>query len=277
MDVHAVSERLSSTLTDYLARREAVALVTVSEVKGSTPREAGARMLVSARDVIGTIGGGAFEWEVIATAREMLSGSASSAHHERALGPDIGQCCGGYVESRIERADTVVLSRLIAEEADQRTTAPLVIIYGAGHVGRALASALAPLPFRVQISDDREDELALVTGADVERLSGSPTRVAEAAPGGAAHVVLTHSHSLDSRICATLLEDGRFAYLGLIGSKTKLATFKSAFRAIDIPESQIARIVCPIGGRGVRDKRPAVIAALTTAELVEVFATQFLP
>lgn len=272
-----MSALLSTALTGFLAKREPVALVTVLDVKGSTPREAGAKMLVSAREVVGTIGGGAFEFEVIAAARTMLVEGGAQGHHERALGPEIGQCCGGYVESWIERADPAILSRLVAEEADQRTSDPLVVIYGAGHVGRALASALAPLPFRVQIVDDRADEIALVTRDDVECVVGSPTRFAAQTPPGAAHVVLTHSHSLDSQICADLLEDGRFAYLGLIGSKTKLATFKSAFRDIEIPEEQIERLVCPIGSRRVRDKRPSVIAALTAAELVEVFATQFLP
>ena len=92
------------------------------------------------------------------------------------------------------------------------------------------------------------------------------------APADAAYVVLTHSHSLDSLITSAVLERGEFAYCGLIGSQTKRTVFERAFRDIGIPEASIARLVCPIGDRGVDDKRPEVIAALVAAELVEVFA-----
>ncbi len=146
------------------------------------------------------------------------------------------------------------------------------MVYGAGHVGRALALALDPLPFRTRIVDARPDELALVEGRRVERIADAPSRIAQAAPAGAAHVVLTHSHALDSLICAALLETADFAYLGLIGSATKRATFVRAFRSLGLPEAAIARLVCPIGGAAIRDKRPPVIAALVAAELLAVLA-----
>ena len=92
------------------------------------------------------------------------------------------------------------------------------------------------------------------------------------APAGAACLVLTHSHALDARITAAALERGDLAYVGLIGSRSKRRRFEHAFRDIGIAEDRIAALVCPIGDRGIRDKRPAVIAALAAAELVEAFA-----
>ncbi|MGH6921852.1 MAG: XdhC family protein [Geminicoccaceae bacterium] len=94
----------------------------------------------------------------------------------------------------------------------------------------------------------------------------------EAAPAGAAFLVLTHSHALDSMICAAALQRGDFTYLGLIGSRTKRAQFERGFRDLEIPQERIARLVCPIGGGRVRDKRPAVIAALVAAELLQTLA-----
>jgi xanthine/CO dehydrogenase XdhC/CoxF family maturation factor len=82
---------------------------------------------------------------------------------------------------------------------------------------------------------------------------------------------MSHSHALDSMICAAVLQRGDFTYLGLIGSRTKRAQFERAFRETGIVDDQIARLVCPIGGR-LKDKRPPVIAALVAAELIQVLA-----
>jgi xanthine dehydrogenase accessory factor len=263
---------LSDALAAALAAGEPAALVTLSEARGSTPREAGAAMLVMPARIVGTIGGGPYEWAGIARARQLLAAGEAQAALSIPLGPETGQCCGGHVTLTIIRADAGAQAALRAREAEDRAQAPLVMIYGAGHVGRALALALDPLPFRTRIVDARADEIARVVGGRVARRVGSMSAAAEAAPPGAAHVVLTHSHALDSQICASLLEVNRFAYLGLIGSATKRATFLRAFRAMGLDEAALARLVCPIGGTALRDKRPAVIAALVAAELLGVFA-----
>ncbi|WP_336488090.1 xanthine dehydrogenase accessory protein XdhC [Methylobacterium nigriterrae] len=263
---------MSGALADALARAltagRPAALVTLAEARGSTPREAGAAMLVTADGVLGTIGGGTCEWEAVAAARALLAGGRAEASLRRALGPETGQCCGGSVRLEIRRADAATLAALERAEARARAARPLVVVYGAGHVGRALAGALAPLPFRTRIVDARQEEIARLGLPGVERIVGDPVAAAEAAPPAAAHVVMTHAHALDAQLCASLLERGDFAYLGLIGSATKRATFLRAFRDLGLPEAQVARLVCPIGGGRVRDKRPAVIAALVAAELV---------
>jgi xanthine dehydrogenase accessory protein XdhC len=261
---------LAHILRSLLARDEPAAVVSVAEVKGSAPREAGTHMIVTAKDSHGTIGGGTLEWEATRRARSLLKSGEASAAMKLPLGPEIGQCCGGFVSLRLQRADQALCAELEANEAREREKLPMVLLFGAGHVGKALARALAPLPLRVRWIDGRADafpDLA-VEGPEVvvtERL----LEEVEAAPAGAAYLVLTHSHALDSMICAAALQRGDFAYLGLIGSRTKRAQFERGFRDLEIPQEQIARLVCPIGGGRIRDKRPAVIAALAAAELLE--------
>jgi xanthine dehydrogenase accessory protein XdhC len=261
---------LAHILRALLARHEPAAVVSVAEVKGSAPREVGTHMIVTAKDSHGTIGGGTLEWEATRGARSLLDSGEASAAMKLPLGPEIGQCCGGFVSLRLQRADQALCAELEAKEARERAKLPLVLLFGAGHVGKVLARALAPLPLRVRWIDGRADAFPdpPIEGPDVvvtERLLDE----VQAAPAGAAYLVLTHSHALDSMICAAALQRGDFAYLGLIGSRTKRAQFERGFRDLEIPQKQIARLVCPIGGGRIRDKRPAVIAALAAAELLE--------
>jgi xanthine dehydrogenase accessory factor len=264
---------LAPILRELLARGEPAALVEVAELKGSAPREAGARMLVSARAIHGTIGGGRLEWEAIERARALLESGELSATMDVPLGPEIGQCCGGFVSLRLRRADDGIYSELEAIEREESETRPVVLLFGAGHVGKALAAALAPLPLRVRWIDGRATEFPEppIPGPEVVISERSLAEV-DAAPAGAAYLVLTHSHALDSMICAAVLQRGDFAYLGLIGSRTKRAQFERGFRDLGIPKDRIARLVCPIGGDRIKDKRPAVIAALTAAELLHALA-----
>lgn len=253
----------------WLAQGAAFAVVEVIAAEGSTPRETGAVMAVTAEDVAGTIGGGQLEWEAIEEARAMLVTGSKARTRTVALGPAIGQCCGGRVTLRIRLGGAPEAAALEAAERRSLETRPKVFVYGAGHVGRALASALAALPFEVALVDGRRDELDRLDDGRIEKLrSEAPVAIAAGAPAGAAHAVMTHSHALDSLIAATLLEQGGFGYLGLIGSATKKALFLKAFRELGLPDEAISRVVCPIGGGAVRDKRPEVIAALAAAEIV---------
>ncbi len=247
--------------------QQTAALVSIEGVTGSTPRDAGTRMIVTPDAVAGTIGGGRLEWDAIATARALLQGDTAVQTMDIALGPAIGQCCGGRVTLRIERMTSTLIQFLISSE--QSVQHATIFIYGAGHVGRALATALAPLPFTVSLVDSRSEELAHFRAHGVTLLhTDKPLSVAENAGDGSAHVIMTHSHAIDSLIAAAVLEQDRFGYLGIIGSRTKRNSFRKAFREIGIPADRIARVVCPIGGMGVKDKRPEVIAALVAAEIV---------
>ncbi len=265
-----MSRDLASTLRGWIAQGTPVVRVLVERAMGSTPREAGASMLVGPTRLHGTIGGGRLELDAIEAARAMLERGEDSWRWDVPLGPAIGQCCGGRVWLLAERADARVAEALEHSELGGR---PLILLFGAGHVGRALARALAPLPFRLRWIDERPEEFGEVSLGDVEIVvSADWEREITAAPAGSACLVLTHSHALDSLIVAAVLERGDFTYVGLIGSRTKRRRFERAFRDIGIPEARINALVCPIGDRGVRDKRPDVIAALTAAELIETFA-----
>ena len=263
-----------------LARRSLAAgapfvVITVAAAEGSTPREAGALMVVTESDVAGTIGGGRLEWDAIVEARGMIQAACKtrtkpdSRRISVSLGPAIGQCCGGRVALLLELGDAAAVERLKAGDARAVAAQPTVLIYGAGHVGRALATALAPVPFRVVLADSRDEELAQVRDERIACVRpASLSDLAAEAPDGAAHVVMTHSHALDSMIAATVLEQNRHRYLGLIGSRTKKTLFFKAFRELGISEAVLSTVTCPIGGAAVRDKRPAIIAALAAAEIV---------
>lgn len=267
--------RLSDMLRSLLGWGDPVAEVRVASARGSTPREAGARMLVTGSATFGTIGGGRLEWEAIARARRLLETGEASARLEMPLGPAVGQCCGGHVVLALRRADDAVLADLTAAEIAADAAKPVVLMFGAGHVGQALASALSPLPLRVHWIDSREGVLDGEIPPGIEPVrAGRPIDEVAAAPVGAAYLVLTHSHALDFEICAAVLERGDFAYLGLIGSATKRTKFERGFRELGIPRERIARVICPIGGDKVRDKRPPVIAALVAAELIDCLANE---
>ncbi len=304
-------------LIDAIEAEGSAALVTLARVEGSSPREAGARMVVRPSGGFhGTIGGGALEWVALEAAQAALKqGRGPATRRSLALGPELAQCCGGRVEWRIEtfdRRDTTHLSRIATAEmrgpatlkarvgtdgrvertleADRRgeglvgaepdtegwaepigQSARAVYLFGAGHVGRALALALAPLPFVVRWIDSRREAFPAYAPANVA-LIHAPDPAAELAnaPDGALIVVMTHSHAIDLEIVAEALRSARFGFVGLIGSATKRARFLSQMRAAGLPEAALLNLVCPIGLPRVEGKEPAVIAASTAAQLLAV-------
>ena len=260
-----------SRLLDALAAEGAAALVTLAEVEGSSPRDAGARMVVRPSGGFhGTIGGGALEWSAIEQARRALArGRGASETRTMLLGPDLGQCCGGRVRLTIETfgpRDIEALKSRFGEETSDET--PL-LLFGAGHVGRALVLALAPLPFQVRWIDTRADAFpaAIPTNATPVH-TPEPLLEIDAAPGGAFVLAMTHSHPLDLDIVSRALAGRRFAFVGLIGSDTKRARFESQMRTMGLTQRDIDALVCPIGAPALRDKAPAVIAAATATQLL---------
>ena len=300
--------RVWRQLADLVARHDAAALITVHAVKGSAPREVGAHMVVRPDGAFhGTIGGGQLEFRMLDIAREMLGQGRQPARFvDQALGPDLGQCCGGRVKILIEtfdKRDLEDLKGLVeAEEegvfevecrlVDGRVVRDLssavgddrntqwrethgeartpVLLFGAGHVGRALVLALAPLPFSVRWLDDREDAFpSHVPATATPVLMKDPEGEIARADPGSLILVMTHDHPLDMAITAAALSRG-FPYVGLIGSATKRARFEKRFREMGLSDRRIRSLVCPIGLPGIFGKEPAVIAASVAAQLLQV-------
>jgi len=292
-------------------REGRAAVLLVAETKGSAPREAGAAMLVTESATAGTVGGGTVEMRALAQARRMLRDAdprpaspqggeehplpdplpaggrgrrADGSVLDFPLGPELDQCCGGHMRVAFALFSTADLPRLRAAGGSLalwpggpalRDEAPprRVQIYGAGHVGAALIRALAPLPFALRWIDARADAFPDNLPPDIETVATPlPEAEAKAAPPDALHIVLTHSHALDLEIVTAVLERGDFGFLGVIGSATKKALFLRRLRERGLPEDRIARLTCPIGIAGVKDKRPAVIAAAAAAQLLQVSA-----
>jgi len=292
--------------------KEPVAMVSVLAIEGSTPREAGTRMVVTARQSFGTIGGGNLEFQCIDQARLALKRAPGTWRiQDYPLGVLLGQCCGGRVRVMIERLDprdsdwlreatrreAFTLTTRLGGDGVQRTIgdaeagplsargpAPVagetlierlgqsltsVLMFGAGHVGIALARVLEGLPFRLHWYDDRTDVPAEVTVGD------AATLYAEAASGEGVTLILTHDHALDYELTkAALCSKARF--IGLIGSSTKRARFFSRLRKDGFDDAAIARITCPIGLSGITGKAPEVIAVAVAAQLL-LFADKTRP
>ncbi|MFN0182891.1 MAG: xanthine dehydrogenase accessory protein XdhC [Aquabacterium sp.] len=255
----------------WLAGGRPALQVQVLRARGSVPRGDGTVMLVAADAVAGTIGGGHLELQAIEAARAALAaGRLEAFERDLALGPSLGQCCGGALALRTEPLSTASLSRWPAAAPRFRLQ-----MYGAGHVGRAIAALLADIDCTVQWIDERESEFPATPGQmHIERLCIEPVE-AEVAQGHAGdfYLVLTHSHDLDQRICEAVLRRGDFGWLGLIGSATKRARFEHRFEARGIPPALINRITCPIGLPGIAGKEPAVIAVAVVAQLLQASAS----
>lgn len=258
---------LRATARAWLAAGRPAMEVLVLEHRGSVPREAGTRMLVAADAVAGTIGGGHLELQAIERARQRLADGPTAVDDRAvALGPSLGQCCGGSLVLRTQPLSAASLAAW--PEPPPRFALQL---YGAGHVGRAIVRLLAGIDCSVQWIDERESEFpAEPLPPHIEALCVEPVEAeVHVAPPGACYLVLTHSHDLDLRITEAILRRGDFAYCGLIGSKTKRARFVHRFEERGVPPEAIARLTCPIGVPGIVGKEPEVLAIAVVAQLLQ--------
>lgn len=249
-------------------------LVTIAHTQGSAPREEGAWMAVFADGVLGTIGGGHVEWEALATARARLAAGVCAADTLRyALGPSLGQCCGGVMHLRFEvlaagsGQDAALRARLAAPRVP-------VALFGGGHVGHALVRVLAPLPFALTWIDSRDSVFPEPAPEGVACEHSDPVQgaVAGLAPGSRV-LVMSFSHAEDLDIVAACLLRQRTAadlpFIGLIGSATKWATFRSRLRRRGFTDAELAQVTCPIGVPGIAGKQPEVIAVAVAAQLLQ--------
>lgn len=255
------------SLSAFIASHPHVILVEIAQAKGSTPREAGAFMLVADTAIWGTIGGGQFEYMAIDNARAMLAGGGERVM-DIPLGPEIGQCCGGRTRLAFTPMTQAVANALEARMRDELEHRPSVFLFGSGHVGQALARALAPLPFAVTVVETRAEALEDLPAETETHLTAMPETFVEKIPSGGAAIILTHDHALDFLIAERALARTDLAYVGMIGSATKRATFASWLKRDGSDETILSRLVLPIGGSLVKDKRPAVIAAMVASELL---------
>lgn len=244
-------------LAGFDRKGEACVLVTVTAAAGSTPRAAGTKMLVGADSLHGTIGGGALEFAAVETARAMLDrGEATPRSEALPLGPKLGQCCGGHV--------TLLLEPILPPRLR-------VLLFGAGHVAKALVTVLGTLPARIVWVDSRVGEFPVTLPDNVTALvSDRPEDQIARHPGFSHLLVMTHDHGLDYRLVRTALLQGGYGFIGLIGSATKRQRFLSRLHKEAVPTDDL---VCPIGLPGLTGKHPGEIAIAVAAQILSTEAT----
>ena len=261
----------------WLEQRTPAVVVEIVEARGSAPRGAGTRMLVSAVQAVGTIGGGHLEFKALAAARAMLAARDATPRRERyPLGPALGQCCGGVVELAYALLDDSAIARW-------PDSPPLMHLqmHGGGHVGRAIATLLATLDVHCDWIDERDDAFEPTTTlgtpwpANVRRrVADGPEAEVAAAPAGAFFLVLTHDHALDFRIVEAALRRDDAGFVGMIGSKSKRERFRHRLEQRGMGDARIARMQCPVGLPGIVGKQPEVIALAVVAQLMQVAAAR---
>ena len=255
-------------------------LVSVAAVRGSVPRGVGTRMLVTANMQYDTIGGGHLEWKALACARLWLAETGKQQESQRqldlALGPSLGQCCGGSVRLHLERVDRwspEQWQRQLYTYQHSHDAHPHLYLFGAGHVGTALVRVLQQVPCRISWIDERDQLFPADLPAHIQcEATDTPESVIAAAEAGACFLVMTHHHGLDLRLCEQILRRSDRAWFGLIGSRTKRARFEHRLREQGIAAAQLAQMVCPVGLTDIDGKEPGVIAVAIAAQLLQLWS-----
>jgi xanthine dehydrogenase accessory factor len=321
-------------------------IVTVASTIGSTPREPGAKMIVTSKSMYGTIGGGNLEHQACAIARSQLDSRDTSRLKRFPLGAGLGQCCGGLVNLMFEPIsqstnwvesaaqlqacgqDWVRVVATNADEADDGSAILMfaadqinfalqdssdnkdlieaaesmlqgtdktalhqvgassdsfffdvtrkpdfqLVLFGAGHVGRAIVNILADLPVQISWVDNRDDQFPDEFPDNVEPVcTDTPEAEVDAATAASYFLVMTHDHALDQSLAEQILKRDDFAYFGLIGSASKRRMFETRMHRRGIVKQKFERMVCPIGVEGINNKHPAAIAISVAAELMRVY------
>jgi len=251
-----------------------VVRIVVERVQGSGPRDVGAWMAVRADRLIGTIGGGKLEFDAIAEARALLAGRPVQAQRRFALGPSLGQCCGGVVWLRYQTLQPADAGRVRAELLESTRGHMPVALFGGGHVGLAIVSVLGALPVRTHWIDSREEVFPAGLPLNVRIEHSEPVHGAVPTLEAGAHVlIMSFSHAEDLDILAACLKRRReradLPFVGLIGSKSKWATFRHRLEARGYGQAELDAVTSPIGVPGVVGKEPEVIAVAVAAQLMQ--------
>ncbi len=278
-----VSICVISLAEDFAARVSATpaVLVRVVSTEGSVPREAGTWMGVFPDTLVGTIGGGHLEYDAIAQARAMLQRARAEPEQpvqacaaRVALGPSLGQCCGGVMHLHFEvvhAGQLPALTRLLALPVRMP-----VALFGGGHVGHALVQALAPLPVALTWIDSRDGVFPDPAPSHVVCEHSEPVQGAVAGLAAQSRVlIMSFSHAEDLDIVAACLQRqrdrGDLPYIGLIGSRTKWASFRQRLEARGFTAAELVQVTCPIGVPGIPGKEPEVIAVAVAAQLLQTW------
>ena len=245
-------------LATLQSKGEAYVLVTVIGTRGSTPRETGSKMVVTAENSFDTIGGGHLEFKAIAKARELLlSEQDAQALEQYPLGATLGQCCGGHVS---------VLFEYFAGASKN------LLVFGAGHVAKALIPILGELPLKVVWVDSREEQFPDYVPSNVNKcLTDTPVDEVQDAPSGSFMLVLTHNHQLDYELTEAALKRGDLGFLGVIGSDTKARRFRQRLAHRQFSPTDIAHMTCPVGAQDVPGKRPMEVAVSIASQLIALY------
>lgn len=236
-------------------QNQTYALVTVISVQGSAPRESGCKFVVTPTDIFDTIGGGHLEYKCIEMARQLMQDKRALQHIEHfPLAARLGQCCGGRVSVLFEVFPAAAMN---------------LVLFGAGHVSRALTSILKELPCRVTWVDSRSQEFPDHSTDNIERLvSEHPADEVADMPEDSHYLVMTHDHQLDMAICEAVLKRGDFAYLGVIGSESKAGRFRLRLKRQGFNAGLVDKMRCPVGLTAVPGKRPMEVAVSIAGELI---------
>lgn len=300
-----------TTLARLQQQKIPAVMVTVVSITGSTPREVGAKMIITEQQLFGTIGGGNLEHQATTIAREQLQISQPQQMRRFPLGAGLGQCCGGLVNLLFEpifestqwiaRAQALQLKNLdwvravstsgeqdcflIVDDGDESPPTELdgyyvetvqkldfeLLLFGAGHVGKAVVKVLAEMPMSIQWIDNRDEQFPADIPDNVEVIcTDTPEAEIEAANAGSFFLVMTHDHGLDQSLAEQILKRDDFAYFGLIGSKTKRRMFEKRMARRGISPDRFDDMVCPIGIDGIHSKQPAAIAISVAAQLMRI-------
>ena len=248
-------------------------LLTITHVKGSAPRETGTSMVITSNgSQTGTIGGGALEWQATRHALDLLKNNINYLWHEEELilGPDLEQCCGGVVRLSYELFTSAEKQQVETKAQQcQQVGQQNLIVFGAGHIGKALIKSLSDHDFSIKWVDTRDKIFPLQIPENVSTCQTSqPTQLLAAAQPDTFVLIMTHNHDLDFQIASTALQNPDISFTGLIGSATKKARFVKRFADHGLTLDQISRLTCPIGIKGINSKTPQAIAASVAAQML---------